>query len=127
MFASHLLFVSINNQLRSGSPSLLLLQEKMYSAFGSGLLFPPFAPFYETFNEKILWMIEGGLINLWIQNALKQRGINKKLPEIGPEVLTMEHLDIAFKIIMIVWAICILGFLAEIMFYRIKKMFKKFL
>lgn len=118
--------MSINNQLRSGSPSLLVLQEQFGDEFGLGLLFAPFNPFYETLNEKIQWLIEGGLTNLWIENALNQRGINKKLPEIGPEVLTMEHLDIGFKIMMVVWSISIMGFLAEIVFYRIKKMLNNF-
>lgn len=125
MLASYFLLLNINSRYRSGSSSLLVLQEKFYSSVGSGLAFPLFSPFYETFNEKISRMIEGGLINLWIQNAFKQRGVNKKLNDIGPEILTMEHLDVAFKIILIALAISVIGFLSEIIFKRLKMTFEK--
>lgn len=69
-------------------------------------------------------MFDSGMIDRWIRNKEKRPGLVDKLEDIGPEKLSMEHLDIAFKLIMIAFAICIIGFVAEIIYYRLQKMLK---
>lgn len=112
----------INSGFRSGFSSLTPLKERLSTVY-YGLAFPSFSPFYETFNDKIFRLFDAGLTSYWIQSRLNPRSVIKKVEDIGPEVLTMEHLDIAFKIIMIAVAICILMFLFEILFFQLHKIF----
>lgn len=113
-----------NNQYRSGVSSLLPLKERIYVT-SYGQAFPLFSPFYESFNEKIQRLFDSGLTDLWIENTINPRGVVIKVDEIGPQVLTLDHLEIAFKIILISVGISVIGFFAEIVFFQIHRAWTK--
>lgn len=70
-------------------------------------------------------MIDAGLTVQWNQEQINPRGLIYKAEEIGPEVLTLEHLEIAFKIVMISISISFFVFIAEILIFHINKIFRK--
>lgn len=117
-----IIFWFINNQYRSGSSSFMMMKER-FKTLNYGLAFNRSSPFYETFNEKITRMIDAGLTDYWIQKTVNPRGLKKSVETIGPEILTMEHLDIAFKISLIAFASSLIVFLAEIVFFQLHKIF----
>lgn len=114
----------ITTKYRSGFTSLTILKERM-NLISLGLVFPYFCPFFETFNEKIHRMIDTGLTKHWTDDTFNPKGFIQKQEEIGPEVLTLEHLDIAFKIIFAALMICVVAFLMEIVFSFVQKIFRK--
>lgn len=75
-----------------------------------GLAFYSFSPFYEDFNEKIGQMIAAGLTNE-IERELRPLVAPE---EIGPQVLSMEHLGVAFLICFFPFIICTYAFIIEI-------------
>lgn len=122
MLGSHKVFWFINNQYRSGSSSLMIMKERIQT-FSYGLAFKKFSPFYETFNEKITRLIDAGITDYYIENAVNPRGLKNTVETIGPEILTMEHLEIAFKISLIAIAFSLIVFMAEIVFFQLHKVF----
>lgn len=108
---------------RSGFSSLVLLDENVMSSCRA-MNFPPFSPFYEEFNGKVSRMISGGLIEYWYSNYL---GLKKaiRVDEIGPEILTMEHLEIGFVICLIPMVLSILVFISELLAYHRKILIQK--
>lgn len=114
----------INNIYRRGVSSLSHLPERI-SAVSHGYSFPLFSPFFDTFNVIIIRMFDVGLSIYWNQRLFYPKDAMIKVDELGPEVLTMEHLDIAFKIIMVAMAISCLSFLAEIVFFQLQMKFRK--
>lgn len=103
----------INNRVyRSGTSSILLLKEKLRSLF-IGLAFKPFSPFYEILNEKIFRMVSAGLIDYWMNRSMNPRGSTAFDENVGPQVLTMEHLAIGFKVCLVPLAISLTVFFFE--------------
>lgn len=104
----------LNNYLyRSGESSVTRLETTFTSAF-LALMFKPFSPFFESFNEEIDQLISSGLISYWINIAGNKYGFKRKISEIGPEVLTMEHLGIGFLVCFIPLVISFVVFIAEV-------------
>lgn len=108
----------INNRYRSGFSSLSTIQDKLLAVNG-GQPFPYLSPYFERFNDEIRRMIDAGLTNMWLQKTHNPRGLINKNEKIGPEILTMEHLEVAFKIIIILMAISVVVFLAEILCFHV--------
>lgn len=98
---------------RNGITSVVMLSEIHRLSF-LGESFWPFSPLFEDFNAKIHQMISGGLFHYWLNNGRNPMGLKKKLDDIGPEVLTMDHLEIGFKISLYPLIISITAFLIEI-------------
>lgn len=78
-------------------------------------MFKPFSPFFESFNMKIDQLVSSGLISYWVNIAGNKYGYKRKISEIGPEVLTMEHLGIGFLVCFIPLFIGFLVFIAEVL------------
>lgn len=89
-----------------------------------GIALPLFSSFYETLNELIYRMHDAGLIGYELKLSFSPKNHIKNSDDIGAEVLTMEHLDIAFKIILIAIGISVFGFFAEILVFQFCKMLK---
>lgn len=83
--------------LQTGVSSISLLNEN-YGTIYLGEAFMPYSPFFENFDAKIHQMIAGGLFNLWHNYEMNSRDCNRKTEDIGPQVLTMDHLHMGFKI-----------------------------
>lgn len=121
VIASRQILSLINHEFRSGFSTLISLKERFSSKF-VGLAFPSFSPFYESFNELIRRMIQAGLMEYWNEGIINPRGLIKKVDEIGPQVLTLDHLDIAFKIIVIAIVVSVACFLTEITLTRLHRL-----
>lgn len=106
---------SLNSRLRSGATSVSLLTES-YTTMFYGEAFKPFSPFYESINMKIHQIIAGGLYDLWHRNEENPTGIKRKIEDIPPQVLTLEHLQMGFKISLCPLALSAVVFLIEVLF-----------
>lgn len=108
---------AMNYFYRRGATSLLCLDE-VWKTYPFGLLFPAFSPFYEEFNAHIIQMNTAGLTIFWEHEELAKYGstieMNKKPDDLGPQVLTMEHLEVAFIACVIPMAVSILTFTIEV-------------
>lgn len=97
---------------RSGAPSLLLL-EKTIKVIFDGYAFPPFSPYFEEFNEQINIMMSSGLVSYWIQQEAPGLSDKLKVEEIGPQILTFDHLAVGFYICIASSIIATISFLIE--------------
>lgn len=115
-----------NQVYRSGSSSISLLDE-VYIIQSCGFAFPPFSPFFETFNAKIDQMISNGIIDheRKMQNDPKLATIE----ESEAQVITLEDLGLGFEICLISMAISLTAFIIELLIdfitSRIYRMCKK--
>lgn len=109
---------------RSGFSSLSLLEDGFDSSF-VGFNFKSFCPFYETFKSRLDQMTSAGIILRIVDNFFHFKSNQKKM-EIGPQVLTMEHLAVGFLICLIPLALSIVAFVGELLidFVR-RKNFKR--
>lgn len=102
-----------NNQYRSGFSSITVLEETVNSdSFGT--VFKPFSPFFEAFNEKIDHIVSSGMFSLWYKDGENAKGIKRVEDVIGPQVLTMEHLNVAFLVCFVPLAISGFAFAYEV-------------
>lgn len=101
----------ITRVYRSGIPSLRPINQKLGSIFRS-LGFPPGSPFLEVFNDLILKLQSAGIIDHWIKNFYVSK-LNI-VDEIGPQVLTMDQLEIGFLVCIVPMSFALAAFLFEI-------------
>lgn len=85
------------NLYRHGKSSRLILSER-FKMFYIGLIFKPFSPFYEPVNILIWQLTACGLIDYWINNDFNPKRRTSILEDIGPQILTFEHLAIGFQV-----------------------------
>lgn len=129
-----ILQIYLNLIYRSGTSSLLCLDENRETS-PQGLLFIPrfipFSPFYEEFNEKIIQMHSAGLTKYWYQDKFRRLGVRfgvkMKPVDIGSQVLTMEHLEVPFIACLIPMVTSILAFIIEVSILMFKKYAQKYL
>lgn len=83
--------VYIESLYREGLSSLLLLEEN-YKLVSKGINFHRYSPYLEIYNEMLGWVNAYGLMNRW-WNSGKTKNV---ITDIGPQVLTLDHLGIGF-------------------------------
>lgn len=124
-----ILQIYLNLIHRSGASSILCLDEN-WETSPQGLLFIPFSPFYEKFNEKIIQMHSAGLTKYWYQDKFRRLGVRfevkMKPVDIGSQVLTMEHLEVPFIACLIPMVTSILAFIIEVSILMFKKYAQKY-
>jgi len=98
---------------RSGKSSISLM-DFVICTDNYALEFPKGSPFFETFNGKISQMLSNGLIDHWFKNDRNPTGLNVKNEEIGPQVLSWDHLEYGFYMCLVLTAISFLVFCVEI-------------
>lgn len=124
MFGIAEILSRLNNMYyRNGVSSLMILEERIKN-FYIGIIFEIENPFHENINEMILYLLSGGIIDYWVKSNQKRRGIFK-LDEFGPQVLTMEHLEVGFMICCFPLTLSFIVFLLEYVlhFFRSLKPF----
>lgn len=104
---------------RSGVTSLFVLQENVFN-HPLGFGFKPFSPLFETFNDKIGRLIASGATNQMFEEY-SLPAISKRNDAIGPQVLTMEHLEIGFIACLIPLGCAVVIFFTEIVFHAVAK------
>lgn len=109
----------LHSEYRSGFSSVHLLENCVTMTF-MGITFPPFSPFYETFNKMIGDLITSGLMDYWHEVFMNPKGLKITEDEIGPQVLTMDHLEICFVICFIPIVLSLLAFFYEIIIFKLK-------
>lgn len=102
-----------NNVYRSGTSSITLLEDGQETK-ALGYAFKPYSPFYETFNAKIGQLNSNGLSSQAEKIFLNPFGFTRREDEIGPQVLTLDHLGVAFLISLCPLLIATLVFLGEV-------------
>ena len=118
--ASKILLPMLENRYRSGVSSLRFIKDRLNMNL-FGIIFFGFSPFHETFNRKIVQLIENGSIRKWILESLKTKTYKIEEEEIGPEVLTMDHLEVSWIIIVIALTLCIFTFGFELLMRLCRK------
>lgn len=102
-------YYHVNGKYRSGVSSLHFLDE-IDHVVHSGLVFPSFSPFFDEFNDQIGRLVSGGFFNFWQPFKIKKG----KAEDIGPQVLTMDHMEVALIASMLPFTFAIIAFIAEI-------------
>lgn len=103
---------------RSGISSLSILDETAltnHHVFG----FKPFSPLFQAFNKTIGRLIDVGYFTKffeWIYRSSKNE-------DIGPQVLTMDHLGLCFIACLIPLGIAFVIFLIEVIVSSCKKLY----
>lgn len=119
-----ILWIINNIRLKTGQSSILLLKETFRNLF-IGLTFKDFSPFYETLGEKIGEMSSAGLIGLWWTREFQNNDRKRVVDDIGPQVLTMEHLEIGFTICLVPLTLSVIVFIGELLVKYFKDLSKK--
>ena len=112
----------IENEYQSGKASLKLLSED-YATFHFGYFFYNFSPFYEIFNEVQGWLESNGFMENR-RNNMKMT--SKKAEEIGPQVLTMDHLTVGFLACLIPMVLSLAAFIIEFISHFFLNLISKF-
>lgn len=119
------MITAMENDYRSGFSSLYALEEAV-RLWMERFCFPPFSPFIDRFNEKIHDLHSSGLIGHWEINFYGNRkGLIRKPEDIGPQVLTMEHLEVCFLICFLPLIFGTIAFAGEVGGAWLKKRFLK--
>lgn len=85
----------------------------------------PFSPYIDTINKKAMQMFEAGLFVLWFRKSKNLRDFKEQIDEVGPQVLTMDHLGVGFIICLIPLAISTVVFVIEFGIFVVKTQFHK--
>ena len=107
---------------RSGITSLSPLDED-YLTYHSGVVFKAFSPYFETFNDVKMWFESNGIMEKWRQDS---KFVSKKSDELGPQILSMDHLTIGFLACLVPVAVSITAFIAELVRWKVGIAIKKY-
>lgn len=102
---------------RSGVSSLLWLRSSQLRTACFHIPFLKPNPFYEVVNKKLNQMSSSGLLEYWHDNEWNSKGFKYKADEIGPQVLTMDHLGICFVLWLITLSVSFVAFLGELIWF----------
>lgn len=121
---SRFALILINNRsYRHGFTSLRMMNESI-RIIQMGLAFNEYSPFYETFNKKIDEMISNGLATRWISAWINLENFISSSDPIGPQILTLDDLGIAFQVCCIPLVLSVIAFVGELIFFWSKFYFK---
>lgn len=115
---------NIHNYYRSGVSSLKVLEEALRSSY-CGMRFKRFSPFFKDLNEQIMRMFETGIIQYNERRSKKSNDFKNVNEDIGPQVLTMDHLGIGFIFWLVPLAVGVILFLIEVLIPHVKIFWQK--
>lgn len=102
-----------NTKYRSGVSSLITLDDTLMTAQYS-LVYTYNCPYAEMLDRKTTQFLEGGFSTHWYKEIFNPTDMKRELEDIGPQVLTMDHLEIGFIVWLVPVLLCILVFIIEI-------------
>lgn len=118
-----------SRKFHSGQASFSVLEENFFTLFSTYLVLPKYSPFYETLEEKTHQLRSSGIIQRKLKTSVNPRGFSLSstsvVNDIGPQVLTLEHLEISFLICFLPLALGVAAFFCEHAIFRMKKYFIK--
>lgn len=103
----------VNAKYRNGISSLHALDE-IEDVRHIGLAFAPFSPFFGEFNEQIGRMMSAGFFNFWVPASAIKVSWKEKAEDIGPQVLTMDHMAVALIASLLPLTLAVIAFIAEV-------------
>ena len=103
----------------TGKTSLVILEED-YKMMYDGYVFKNFSPYFETFNEMLGWMESFGFMAFWRRNFIYS--LHSRSEEIGPQVLTMDHLRVGFFVCLVPLGFSVFAFIIELIVSRFLKL-----
>lgn len=109
-----------NKKYRSGVSSIKILDQKVETYFRV-FTFMPLNPFVDFFNQIMAELAAGGFLSYWRKLEINPKDLKTKIEDIGPQVLTLEQLEIAFYICLAPFAVCALVFAFEVAFKHFRK------
>ena len=112
----------LESLFKSGASSLTVLEDD-YKLIFKGVVFLNYSPFLETYNEMLGWMEDFGFMAYWRKRFVEDKPII--VEEIGPQVLTMDHLGIGFLACCIPLVFCIATFIGELIYSRFQQKFDR--
>ena len=112
-----------HEKYRSGTTSVVVLEED-YKLLYAGMMFRAFCPYLEIYNQILGMMESNGQMEYWRQNFYYPPSPPKP-EDIGPQVLTMDHLRIGFLACCIPAVLSIFAFIGELVWSRIVISVKK--
>lgn len=104
---------------RGGTPSLIILEEDYILAY-SGMAFDFYNSYAGVYNEMLLWMESNGVMAWWRQRFLFDFAVSKA-EDIGPQVLTMDHLKVGFLICLIPVIVSFIALIGELTWSKLCK------
>lgn len=107
----------LNATHRSGASSLFEL-DRIERLVSNGCGFKKFSPFFETFNDKIGQYIAAGFAQ-GLEELVSPPPMKRKNDDIGPQVLTMEHLGLGFIACLLPLTLAIAVFCSELLVHRL--------
>lgn len=114
------LFVTFAIKYRTGTSSLSLLDDSATSV-PMGLLLPRQSPFLSVFNKNIRLMASSGILDMVCEEVrgarLSRQVLARAQENIGPQVLTMDHLMVGFQLCSAFLIIATITFLCEIIYF----------
>ena len=88
----------------------------------TGVIFKALSPYVKVFNEMLAKMEPNGLMEYWRQIHLYSI---TKIEEIGPQVLTIDHLKIGFLACCIPMVLAVIAFISEFAWSRLFIAYRK--
>lgn len=101
----------LDRDFRSGISSLNVLEEEVFNT-PVGFGFKKFSPLFETFNSKLGQILDHGFHRYHKMFIFDDK--IKQIDDIGPQVLTMDHLGVAFIACLIPLGLAAVVFLMEV-------------
>lgn len=111
----------IHDQIYRNGRSSLTIMEGYSKTLSNGLSLKWFSPFNEIINDIVVNLQSSGLVERDIQNFMNPKGIKRKIDDIGPEVLTFEHLEIGFIFCLFPLFLSLIAFIGELCLHRVEK------
>lgn len=122
----HIYDIIHQKKYRSGISSLHILERPTSLTF-YGIPLKPYSPFNHLLNDIVLRLAAAGIFENDYKNFYYSNGHKRTLQEdIGPQVLTMEHVEIGFLVCLIPCFLSIVAFVLECLIPRVRKGLKAF-
>ena len=71
------------------------------------------------------WMESNGLMEQWRQKYFEYSSV-RETEDIGPQILTMDHLKVGFLACLVPINLCIVAFIGEVLWPKISKAIRKY-
>lgn len=115
VLANEYMLKVVHDDYRSGVSSLNIKPAVIQAWYLSLKLFE-FSPFLQDFNEKAGQMMSSGILKNW--NIIKLPDtlvVSNVIEDIGPQVLTMDHLEVAFLVCCVPLVLSVVAFVMELL------------
>lgn len=97
-----------------GLSSLHLIESLSFGFNTLGLAIRAYSPLYENFNIELEQMHSNGLAPKFLNDFIYPKGRIQKTDEIGPQILTMDDLNVAFLFCCVPLILSAIAFVGEL-------------